>query len=148
MSLKAKITEDMKAAMRAKDAPRLSAIRLLLAAMKQREVDERIELSNADILGIIEKMLKQRRDSVTQYEAGGRQDLADVEKFEIGVLSGYMPQQLSEAEIAGEVAAAVAAAGAKGMQDMGKVMAVLKPKLAGRADMARVSSLVKAKLGG
>jgi uncharacterized protein YqeY len=147
MSLKAKITEDMKAAMRAKDAPRLSAIRLLLAAMKQREVDERIELSDADILAIIDKMLKQRRDSVTQYEAGGRQDLADVEKFEIGVLSGYMPQQLSEAEIAGEVAAALAAAGAKGMQDMGKVMALLKPKLAGRADMARVSSLVKTKLG-
>jgi uncharacterized protein YqeY len=146
MSLKAQITEDMKAAMRAKDAPRLSAIRLLLAAMKQREVDERIELSDADILAIIEKMLKQRRDSVTQYEAGGRQDLADVEKFEIGVLSGYMPQQLSEAEIAGEVAAALAATGAKGMQDMGKVMAVLKPKLAGRADMAKVSSLVKAKL--
>ena len=146
MSLKAKITEDMKAAMRAKDAPRLSAIRLLLAAMKQREVDERIELSDADILGIIEKMLKQRRDSVTQYEAGARQDLADVERFEIGVLSGYMPQQLSEAEIAGEVAAALAAAGAKGMQDMGKVMAVLKPRLAGRADMAKVSSLVKAKL--
>ena len=146
MSLKAKITEDMKAAMRAKDVARLSAIRLLLAAMKQREVDERIELADADILGIIEKMLKQRRDSVTQYEAGGRQDLADVEKFEIGVLSGYMPQQLGEAEIAVEVAAAVTAAGAKGMQDMGKVMAVLKPKLAGRADMARVSALVKAKL--
>ena len=133
--------------MRARDAARLSAIRLLLAAMKQREVDERIELSDADILAIIEKMLKQRRDSVTQYEAGGRQDLADVEKFEIGVLSGYMPQQLSDAEIAGEVAAAVAAAGARVMQDMGKVMAVLKPKLAGRADMAKVSSLVKAKLG-
>ena len=148
MSLKARITEDMKAAMRARDAARLSTIRLLLAAMKQREVDERIELSNADILGIIEKMLKQRRDSVTQYEAGGRQDLADVEKFEIGVLSGYMPQQLAEAEIAGEVAAAVAATGARGMQDMGKVMALLKPKLAGRADMARVSSLVKAKLSG
>ena len=147
MSLKTKITEDMKAAMRAKDAPRLSAIRLLLAAMKQREVDERIELADADILAIIEKLLKQRRDSVTQYQAGRRQDLADVEKFEIGVLSAYMPQQLSEAEIAGEVAAAVAAAGAKGMQDMGKVMAVLKPRLAGRADMARVSSLVKARLG-
>ena len=147
MSLKAKITEDMKAAMRAKDAPRLSAIRLLLAAMKQREVDERIELADADILAIIEKMLKQRRDSVTQYKAGGRQDLADVEEFEIGVLSGYMPQQLSEAEVAAEVAAAVATAGAKGMQDMGKVMAVLKPRLAGRADMARVSALVKARLG-
>ena len=147
MSLKAQITEDMKAAMRARDAARLSAIRLLLAAMKQREVDERIELSDADILAIIEKMLKQRRDSVTQYEAGGRQDLADVEKFEIGVLTGYMPQQLTEAEIAGEVAAAVAATGAKAMQDMGKVMALLKPKLAGRADMAKVSALVKAKLG-
>ena len=147
MSLKAKITEDMKAAMRAKDAARLSAIRLLLAAMKQREVDERIELTDADILAIIEKMLKQRRDSVAQYEAGGRQDLADVEKFEIGVLSGYMPQQLSEAEIAAEVAAAITAAGAKAMQDMGKVMALLKPKLAGRADIAKVSSLVKAKLG-
>ena len=147
MSLKAKITEDMKAAMRARDAARLSAIRLLLAAMKQREVDERIELTDADILAIIEKMLKQRRDSVAQYEAGGRQDLADVEKFEIGVLSGYMPQQLSEAEIAAEVAAAITAAGAKAMQDMGKVMALLKPKLAGRADMAKVSSLVKARLG-
>ena len=143
MTLKAKITDDMKTAMRAKDASRLSAIRLLLAAMKQREVDERIELTDADILAIIEKMLKQRRDSVTQYEAGKRQDLADGEKFEIGVLSGYMPQQLSEAEIAAEVAAA---AGAKGMQDMGKVMAALKPKLAGRADMAKVSALVKAKL--
>ena len=147
MSLKAQITEDMKAAMRARDTARLSAIRLLLAAMKQREVDERIELSDADILAIIEKMLKQRRDSVTQYEAGGRQDLADVEKFEIGVLSGYMPQQLTEAEMAAEVAAAVAAVGAKAMQDMGKVMALLKPKLAGRADMAKVSALVKAKLG-
>ena len=148
MSLKARITEDMKTAMRAKDAPRLSAIRLLLAAMKQREVDERIELSDADIVAIIEKMLKQRRDSVTQYEAGGRQDLADVEKFEIDVLSGYMPQQATEAEIAAELAAAVAATGAKAMQDMGKVMALLKPKLAGRADMAKVSALVKAKLAG
>ena len=147
MSLKAQITEDMKAAMRAKDAARLSAIRLLLAAMKQREVDERIELSDADILAIIEKMLKQRRDSVTQFEAGGRHDLAGVEKFEIGVLTGYMPQQLAEAEIAAEVAAAVAATGAKAMQDMGKVMALLKPKLAGRADMATVSALVKARLG-
>lgn len=147
MLLKATITEDMKTAMRAKDAARLGTIRLLLAAMKQREVDERIELSDADILGIIEKMLKQRRDSVTQYEAGGRQDLADVEKFEIGVLSGYMPLQFSEAEIAKEVADAVGASGAKAMADMGKVMAILKPRLAGRADMAKVSALVKAKLG-
>ena len=148
MPLKAQITEDMKAAMRARDTARLSAIRLLLAAMKQREVDERIELSDADIVAIIEKMLKQRRDSVTQYEAGGRQDLADVEKFEIGVLSGYLPQQASAGEIDAELAAAVAATGAKAMQDMGKVMALLKPKLAGRADMAKVSALVKAKLGG
>ena len=147
MSLKAQITEDMKSAMRAKDVARLSAIRLLLAAMKQREVDERVELSDADVLGIIEKMLKQRRDSVTQFEAGGRQDLADVEKFEIGVLSGYMPQQLAEAEIAAAVTAAIAATGAKAMQDMGKVMALLKPKLAGRADMAKVSAMVKARLG-
>ena len=147
MPLKAQITEDMKAAMRAKDAARLGAIRLLLAALKQREVDERIELSDADVIGVIEKMLKQRRDSVTQYEAGGRPDLADVEKFEIKVLSAYLPQQLGEAEIAAEIAAAVAANGAKGMQDMGKVMALLKPKLAGRADMAKVSSQVKAKLG-
>ena len=147
MTLKAQITEDMKTAMRAKDAARLSAIRLLLAAMKQREVDERIELSDADVLAIIEKMLKQRRDSVTQYEAGGRQDLVDVEKFEIGVLTGYMPQQMTEAEIAAEVTTAVAASGAKAMQDMGKVMALLKPKLAGRADMAKVSAMVKAKLG-
>ena len=146
MSLKEQITEDMKTAMRAKDAARLSAIRLLLAAMKQREVDDRIQLSDADILAIIEKMLKQRRDSVTQYEAGGRQDLADVERFEIAVLSGYLPQQLSEAEIAAEVAIAVAAAGANAMRDMGKVMALLKPRLAGRADMARASALVKAKL--
>ena len=146
MSLKATITEDMKSAMRAKDAARLSSIRLLLAAMKQREVDERIELSDADILAIIDKMLKQRRDSVTQFEAGGRQDLADVEKFEIEVLAGYMPQQLSEAEIAAEVAAAVVAVGAKAVQDMGKVMAILKPKLAGRADMAKVSSQVRTKL--
>ena len=147
MPLKAQITEDMKAAMRAKDAARLGAIRLLLAALKQREVDERIELSDADVIGVIEKLLKQRRDSVTQYEAGGRPDLADVEKFEIKVLSAYLPQQLGEAEIAAEIAAAVAASGAKGMQDMGKVMALLKPKLAGRADMAKVSSQVKAKLG-
>jgi len=146
MSLKAKITEDMKAAMRAKEAARLSAIRLLLAAMKQREVDERIELSDADILAIIEKMLKQRRDSVLQYEAGNRQDLADAEKFEISVLSGYMPQQLSDGELAAEVASAIASANAKGMQDMGKVMALLKPKLAGRADMGKASAMVKARL--
>jgi hypothetical protein len=148
MSLKAKITEDMKAAMRAKDAPRLSAIRLLLAAMKQKEVDERIELSDTDVVSIIDKMMKQRRESITQYEAGNRRDLADAEKFEITVLQSYMPQALSAAEVEAEIAAAMQATGAKAMSDMGKVMAVLKPKLAGRADMGKVSALVKAKLAG
>ncbi len=148
MSLKIRITEDMKAAMKAKDAQRLGTVRLLLSAMKQREVDERIELADADILTILEKMLKQRRDSIAQYEAGGRQDLADVEKFEISVLSGYMPQQLSAEEVAAAVAEAITAAGATGPQDMGKVMALLKPKLAGKADIGAVSALVKAKLAG
>ncbi|MCX7151764.1 MAG: GatB/YqeY domain-containing protein [Proteobacteria bacterium] len=146
MSLKARITDDMKAAMKARDSQRLGTVRLLLSAMKQREVDERIELSDADILAILEKMLKQRRDSISQYEAGGRQDLADVEKFEISVLAGYMPQQLNADEIAAAVAEAIAASGAKGAQDMGKVMAVLKPMLAGKADMGAVSAQVKAKL--
>ena len=137
----------MKAAMRAKDAPRLGAIRLLLAAMKQKEVDERVELTDTDVISIIEKMIKQRRDSITQYEAGGRNDLADAEKLEITVLQAYMPQALSDAEIAAAIAEAVQASGAKAMSDMGKVMAVLKPKLAGRADMGKVSTLVKARLG-
>jgi hypothetical protein len=148
MLLKSRINDDMKAAMRAKDAPRLSAVRLLLAAIKQKEVDERVELTDADVIAIIDKMIKQRRDSITQYEAGRRQDLADAEKFEITVLQTYMPQALSEAEIAAAVAEAVQAAGAKAMADMGKVMAVLKPKLAGKADMGKVSALVKAKLAG
>jgi uncharacterized protein YqeY len=148
MSLKASITEDMKTAMKAKDAARLSAVRLLLSAIKQREVDERKDLSDADILGVIEKMLKQRRDSISQYESAGRQDLADVEKFEVGVLSGYMPQQLSEAEMVAEVEAAIAQTGAKGIPDMGKVMGVLKGKLAGRADMGKVSALIKGRLAG
>jgi uncharacterized protein YqeY len=146
MSLKQQITEDMKTAMRARDTARLGAIRLLLAAIKQREVDERIELSDADVVAIIEKMNKQRRDSISQYEAAGRQDLADVEKFEMSVLQTYMPQQLSEAEISAAVAGAIAASGAAGQQDMGKVMGVLKPKLAGRADMGKVSALIKAQL--
>ena len=147
MSLKQQITDDMKAAMRAKDTARLGAIRLLLAAIKQREVDERTELSDADVVAIIEKMNKQRRDSISQYEAAGRQDLADVEKFEMGVLATYMPQQLSEGEIASAVAEAIAATGATGPQDMGKVMGMLKPKLAGRADMSKISALIKAQLG-
>ena len=146
MSLKQQITEDMKTAMRAKDTARLGAIRLLLAAMKQREVDERIELSDTDVLVIIEKMNKQRRDSISQYEAAGRQDLADVEKFEMSVLKNYMPQQLGEAEITAAVVEAISTTGASGPQEMGKVMAVLKPKLAGRADMGKVSALIKAQL--
>ena len=146
MGLKEQITEDMKAAMRAKDSARLGTIRLLTAAMKQKEVDERIELTDAHVLTIIEKMIKQRKDSIAQFEAGGRQDLADNEKAELIVLSAYMPAALSEAEIQAEVAAAVAATGASAPQDMGKVMGVLKPKLAGRADMTVVSALVKAAL--
>ena len=146
MSLKAQITEDMKTAMRAKETARLATIRLLLAAMKQREVDERIELTDTDVLIIIEKMIKQRKDSITQYEAGGRQDLADVEKSELDILATYMPAALSDAEVQAEVDAAMAETGAAGMQDMGKVVALLKGKLAGRADMGKVSGLVKAAL--
>jgi len=146
MSLKAKINEDMKTAMKARDTARLGAIRLLLAAIRQREIDDRIELGDADVLAVIDKMLKQRRDSISQYEAAGRQDLVDAEKFEVDVLTGYMPQALSPDEIQAAVAGAVAASGAAGMQDMGKVMAILKPKLAGRADMSQVSSLVKTAL--
>ncbi|MSQ18290.1 MAG: GatB/YqeY domain-containing protein [Betaproteobacteria bacterium] len=148
MSLKSRVTEDMKAAMKAKDAPRLSAIRLLLAAIKQKEVDERIELTDADVLGAIEKMLKQRRDSIAQYQSAGRQDLADVEAFEISVLSSYMPQQLSEAEVLTAIGAAIQESGAQGMKDMGKVMAILKPTLTGKFDLAKVSGLVKGKLAG
>jgi uncharacterized protein YqeY len=146
MTLKEKITEDMKAAMRAKETAKLGTIRLLTAAMKQKEVDERIELTDAHVLAIIEKMIKQRKDSISQFEAGGRQDLADIEKAELVVLSAYMPAALSDAEIQAEVAAAVASTGAAGPQDMGKVMAVVKAKLAGRADMTAVSGLVKAAL--
>ena len=132
--------------MRAKDAARLSAIRLILSGIKQREVDERVELGDADVLSVIDKMLKQRRESIAQFEKAGRNDLADTEKFEVGVLSGYLPQQMSEAEIEKEVAAAIAQSGAAGVKDIGKVMGVLKPKLAGKADMGKVSALVKAKL--
>jgi uncharacterized protein len=148
MSLKTRITDEMKAAMKAGDKPRLGTIRLILAAIKQREVDERIELDDAQVTGVLEKMLKQRRDSVSQYEAAGRQDLADVEKAEIVVIEDYMPAQLGEAEIAEAVAAAVAESGAAGPQDMGKVMGLLKGRLAGRADMGKVSALVKARLAG
>jgi uncharacterized protein YqeY len=146
MSLKEKITDDMKAAMRAKESARLGTIRLLTSAIKQKEVDERIELTDEQILAVIEKMIKQRKDSITQFEAGGRQDLADIEKSELVILSAYMPAALSDAEVHAEVSAAVTAVGAAGPQDMGKVMGVLKPKLAGRADMTAVSAMVKAAL--
>jgi len=146
MSLKDKITEDMKAAMRAKETARLGTVRLLLAAMKQKEVDERVVLTDADVLAIIDKMVKQRRESIAQFDKAGRTDLAEAEKAEIGVLSAYLPQQLSETDVAKEIEAAIAATGAAGVKDMGKVMAVLKPKLAGRADMGKVSGLVKSKL--
>jgi uncharacterized protein len=146
MTLKAKITEDMKAAMRARETARLSTIRLLLAAMKQKEVDERVELTDADIVGIIEKMIKQRRESISQFEAGGRAELAAAEAAEIEVLQGYMPQRLTESEIDRLVDAAIASAGATGMAAMGKVMSALKPQLAGRADMGEVSARVRSRL--
>ncbi|HEY8624257.1 MAG TPA: GatB/YqeY domain-containing protein [Casimicrobiaceae bacterium] len=149
MTLKARITEDMKNAMRAKEATRLSTIRMLLAAMKQREVDERIELADADVIAIIDKMIKQRRESIAQFDAGNRPDLAAAERAEIVLLQAYMPQPLSEAEIDALVAGAVAdaaQAGAVGMAAMGKVMAAIRPQLAGRADMSLVSAKVKSKL--
>ena len=148
MSLKDKITEDMKAAMRAKESARLSTIRLLLSAMKQKEVDERVELSDADVLAIIEKMLKQRRESIAQFEKAARQDLADSEKAEIALLQAYLPAQMSEAEVADAIAAALKESGAAGPKDMGKVMGLLKGKLAGRTDMGKLSGLVKSKLQG
>jgi uncharacterized protein YqeY len=138
----------MKTAMKARDAQRLGALRLALAAVKQREIDERVTLDDAGVVAVIEKMIKQRRDSIAQYEKAARQDLADQEKFEISVIEAYLPQQLSQAEIDAIVAEAVQSTGAKGPQDMGKVMGAVKPKLAGRADMGRVSALVKARLAG
>jgi uncharacterized protein YqeY len=148
VSLRERIQEDMKAAMRARETARLSAIRLLLAAVKQREVDERIVLDDAQVVAVIEKMLKQRRDAIAQYEAGGRQDLADAEKFELEILLAYLPQRLGDAEIKSAVAQAIAETGAAGARDMGKVMGILKSRLAGKADMAQVSACVKADLGG
>ena len=143
MGVRDQITEDMKNAMRAKEASRLATIRLILAEIKRKEVDERIEVNDDQTVAIVEKMIKQRKDSITQFEAGNRQDLADIEKAELAILTTYMPAGLSDDEIAAEVTAAVAASGAAGPQDMGKVMAILKPKLAGRADMTAVSALVK-----
>jgi len=138
----------MKTAMRARDSARLSAVRLILAAIKQREVDERKELSDAEVTSVIEKMIKQRRESIAQFEKAARNDLVDAEKFELGVLSAYLPQQLSDAEVSQAVEAAVSEVKASGVKDMGKVMALLKPRLAGKADMGKVSNLVKSKLSG
>jgi uncharacterized protein YqeY len=146
MKLKDRITEDMKAAMRAKDAPRLLTIRGLLAAMKQREVDERIELDDAAVVAIVDKLVKQRKDSIQQFSAGGRQDLVDKESAELKVLEGYLPARLGSDEIAAEVAALVAETGATGAADMGKVMAAAKARFAGRAEMSLVSAAVKAAL--
>ena len=148
MSLKERITEDMKAAMRAKDAERLGTIRLLTAAMKQKEVDERVELDDVAVIGIVDKMLKQRKDSIEAFEKAARQDLADKETAELKVLQAYLPARLSAEEVATEVKAIVAELGAKGPGDMGKVMGAVKAKLAGKADMAQVSAAVKAALAG
>ncbi|WLI88306.1 GatB/YqeY domain-containing protein [Massilia sp. R2A-15] len=143
MGLKDQITEDMKTAMRAKDAGKLGTIRLIIAELKRKEVDERIEVTDEQALAIVEKMIKQRKDSISQFEAGGRTDLADIEKAELAVLAAYMPAGLSEAEINAAVADAVAASGAAGPQDMGKVMAIIKPKMPKGTDMGLVSSLIK-----
>jgi hypothetical protein len=148
MALREQLNEDMKSAMKAREADKLGAIRLLLSEVKRREVDERVTLDDAGVIGVVEKMIKQRKDSISQYEKAARQDLADQEKFELGILEAYLPQQLSPAEVDTIIAEAVAATGAKSAADMGKVMAVVKPRLAGRADMGKVSGLVKAKLAG
>lgn len=148
MSLKQRLTDDMKAAMKAGDKDSLGVIRLVNAAIKQREVDERIELDDAQVAGVLDKMVKQRRDSVTQYESANREDLAAIERAEIAVIERYQPAKLGEAEIAAAIDAAIAETGASGPADMGKLMGVLKPKLAGQADMGQVSALVKQKLSG
>jgi uncharacterized protein YqeY len=148
MSLKQRLTDDMKAAMKGGEKERLGVIRLANAAIKQREVDERIELDDTQVLSVLEKMVKQRRDSITQFRAAGREDLASQEEFELGVLQGYLPEQLGQAELDAIVAKAIADAGATSPKDMGKVVGLVKPQVAGRADMGQVSALVRAKLGG
>lgn len=148
MSLKDQITTDMKTAMKAGDKDRLAVIRLIQAAIKQREVDERIVLDDAQVLSVLEKMLKQRRDSITQFEAAARTDLADKEKAEVTVIQAYLPAALDAAELDAIIAAAIAESGAAGARDMGKVVALVKPRVAGRADMGQVSGLIKARLGG
>ena len=147
MALKDRITEDMKTAMRAGDKHRLGAIRLILAAVKQREVDERIALDDAQVLAVLDKMLKQRRESIAQFQSGGREDLAAKEAAEVGILQTYLPAQLSDAELDSLIAEALAATGAASVKDMGKVMGVVKAKAQGRADMGAVSARIKAKLG-
>jgi len=146
MSLKDRITDDMKSAMRARDAQRLSAIRMLLAAVKQREVDSRVQADDAAVLSIVEKLIKQRKDSIAQFDAGGRADLVAKESAELAVLAQYLPQQMSEAEVSAAIDAAIAQIGATGPAAMGKVMGLLKPRLSGRADIGQVSALVKARL--
>ena len=148
MTLKAKLTEDMKTAMKAGEKDRLGVIRLILAAIKQKEVDERVEMTDPLVLAVLEKMVKQRKDSIGQYEAAGREDLARVERYELGVIDAYLPAKLDDAAIAAAIADAKAESGATGPADMGKLMAVLKPKLAGQADMGQVSALVKQRLAG
>ena len=147
MSLKAQLTDDMKTAMKAGEKDRLGVIRLVLAAIKQKEVDERIEMTDPLVLAVLEKMVKQRKDSITQYEAAAREDLAAVERYELGVIDAYLPAKLDEASILAEIDKAIAATGAASAADMGKLMGVLKPALAGQADMGLVSKLVKQKLG-
>ena len=146
MSLKERLTDDMKAAMKSGEKDRLGVIRLVNAAIKQKEVDERVTLDDAAVMAVLEKMLKQRRDSVSQYESAGRQDLADVEKYEMGVIEGYLPAKMSDAEVEQIVVAMIAETGAASAKDMGKVVAAVKAKVAGKADMAKVSALIKSKL--
>ena len=147
MALKDRLTEDMKAAMKAGHKERLGTIRLALAAIKQREVDERITLDDAQVLAVLDKMIKQRREAITQFQSGGRADLVAKETAEIGVLQGYLPSQMSEAEIDELIAQSIAATGATSIKDMGKVMALVKPKAQGRADLGAVSARIKQKLG-
>lgn len=148
MALREQLNEDIKVAMKAREAEKLGALRLLLAAVKQREVDERITLDDPGVIAVIEKMIKQRKDSISQFEKAARQDLVDKEKFELAILEAYLPQQLTQGEVEAVIAEAIASAGARSPADMGKVMALVKPKLAGRAEMGKVSGLVKAKLAG
>jgi uncharacterized protein YqeY len=148
MPLRERLNDEMKVAMKAREQQKLDALRLLLSEVKRREVDERVTLDDAGVISVVEKMIKQRKDSISQFEKAARQDLADKEKFEVGILEAYLPQQLSAAEIDAVINDAVAATGAKSPADMGKVMGVVKPRLAGRADMGKVSGLVKAKLTG